>query len=49
MIPIAMGLLQMFGIQINPMIASFAMVISSLTVILNTLRLKRKIGKHKNK
>ena len=41
MIPIAMGLLQSLGIIINPMIASFAMVISSLTVILNTLRLKR--------
>lgn len=44
MIPIAMGLLQIFGIHINPMIASFAMVISSLTVILNTLRLKNKYG-----
>ena len=41
MIPIAMGLLQTFGIRINPMFASFAMVISSLTVILNTLRLKK--------
>ena len=41
MIPIAMGLFQPLGIVINPMIASFAMVISSLTVILNTLRLKR--------
>lgn len=41
MIPIAMGLFQPLGIIINPMIASFAMVISSLTVILNTLRLKR--------
>lgn len=42
MIPIAAGLLSSLGININPMIASFAMVISSLTVILNTLRLKRK-------
>lgn len=41
MIPIAMGLLKPIGISINPMIASFAMVISSLTVILNALRLKR--------
>ena len=41
MIPIAMGLFQVFGIHINPMIASLAMVISSLTVILNTLRLKK--------
>ena len=39
MIPIAIGLLTPFGVTINPMIASFAMVISSLTVILNTLRL----------
>ena len=42
MIPIAMGVLKPFGITINPMIASLAMVISSLTVILNTLRLKGK-------
>lgn len=41
MIPIAMGLLGKWGITINPMIASFAMVISSLTVTLNALRLKR--------
>lgn len=40
MIPVAMGLLKPFGISINPMIASFAMVLSSITVILNTLRLK---------
>ena len=32
MIPIAMGVLKPFGISINPMIASFAMVLSSLTV-----------------
>lgn len=42
MIPVAAGLFTSFGIHINPMIASFAMVISSLTVILNTLRLKNK-------
>ena len=40
MIPIAMGLLKPIGITITPMIASLAMVISSLTVIANTLRLK---------
>ena len=40
MIPIAMGILKPLGLSINPMIASFAMVISSLTVIINTLRLK---------
>lgn len=43
MIPIAMGLLKPFGISINPMIASFAMVISSFTVILNALRLKKNV------
>ena len=41
MIPIAIGVLKPIGISINPMIASFAMVISSLTVILNALRLKK--------
>jgi len=41
MIPVAMGLLHPWGIYINPMMASLAMVISSLTVILNALRLKR--------
>ena len=42
MIPIAMGALKPIGIAINPMIASFAMVLSSMTVILNTLRIKIK-------
>ena len=41
MIPIAIGVLKPFGISITPMIASLAMVSSSITVILNTLRLKR--------
>ncbi|MBQ2835884.1 MAG: copper-translocating P-type ATPase [Clostridia bacterium] len=41
MIPVAIGLFRTWGIIINPMMASFAMVISSLTVILNALRLKR--------
>lgn len=41
MIPVSMGLLKPIGIIINPMIASIAMVISSITVILNALRLKR--------
>lgn len=41
MIPIAMGVLKPFGITINPMIASLAMVLSSVTVILNALRLRR--------
>ena len=41
MIPIAIGILKPIGISINPMIASLAMVLSSITVILNALRLKR--------
>lgn len=41
MIPVSMGLFKPWGISINPMMAGFAMVISSLTVILNALRLKR--------
>ncbi len=40
MIPVAMGLFTNFGISINPMLASIAMMFSSITVILNTLRLK---------
>lgn len=41
MIPLAIGLLKPIGISINPMIASLAMVLSSITVILNALRLRR--------
>ena len=41
MIPVAMGVLAPLGITINPMIASAAMVLSSITVILNALRLRR--------
>ena len=41
MIPIACGILQPLGITMNPMIAAFAMTISSLTVVLNALRLKK--------
>lgn len=40
MIPVAMGLLKPLGISINPMIASLAMVLSSITVIFNALRLR---------
>ena len=40
MIPIACGILQPLGIAMNPMIAAFAMTISSLTVVLNALRLR---------
>lgn len=41
MIPVALGLLSPIGIHINPMIASVAMTLSSLTVIINALRLKK--------
>ena len=43
MIPVAMGVLKPIGISINPMIASLAMVLSSITVIINTLRLKKQV------
>lgn len=41
MIPVAIGILKPIGIKLNPMIASLAMILSSITVIINTLRLKR--------
>ena len=41
MIPIAIGLFTKWGISINPMIASLAMMFSSITVILNALRLRK--------
>ncbi len=47
MLPIAIGILYPFGIVINPMMASIAMTISSITVTLNSLRLKRIIRKIK--
>lgn len=40
MIPIAIGLFIPLNIDLNPMLASLAMMISSLTVVLNSLRLK---------
>lgn len=40
MIPIAIGILEPFGIVLNPMLASLFMTISSLTVVFNSLRLK---------
>ena len=41
MIVIAIGVLRPFGIYITPMIASLAMVFSSISVVLNTLRIKK--------
>ncbi len=41
MIPIAIGVFKNFGLSINPMIASAAMMISSLCVVFNSLRLRR--------
>ncbi len=42
MIPIAIGLFKPFHFVMNPMMASAAMTISSLTVVFNTLRLKNR-------
>lgn len=41
MLPVAIGLLKPLGVSINPMMASIAMVFSSLTVIFNALRLRK--------
>ncbi len=41
MIPVACGALVQFGISLNPMMAALAMTLSSLTVVVNALRLKR--------
>ena len=41
MIPIAAGVLIPLGITMNPMFAAFSMTISSVTVTLNSLRLKK--------
>ena len=40
-IPIACGVLMPFGISLNPMIASLAMSLSSISVVLNALRLTK--------
>ena len=41
MIPVAMGWFRRFGIVIGPSMAGLAMTLSSFTVVLNSLRLKR--------
>ncbi len=41
MIPIAIGILKPFGITLVPMLASMFMMLSSLTVVLNSLRLNK--------
>ena len=41
MIPVAIGLLKPLGISISPMFASISMTISSLTVVFNSLRLRK--------
>jgi len=41
MMPIAMGFFENWGIKMNPMLGSVAMIFSSLTVVLNSLRLGR--------
>ncbi len=40
MIPIALGVFRFAGITLTPMLAGLAMVLSSLTVVLNALRLR---------
>lgn len=40
MIPLAIGLLSKWNINMNPMLGSIAMTLSSITVVLNALRLK---------
>ena len=42
MIPIAIGIFRPVGIVMNPMLAGFAMTISSLTVVFNALRFKQR-------
>lgn len=45
LIPVAAGVLIPWGIQVNPMLASAAMAFSSVSVVMNALRLKRvKLG-----
>lgn len=41
LIPIAMGVLMPFGIEMDPMWAGFAMAMSSVSVVASSLMLKR--------
>lgn len=41
LIPVAAGLFVPFGITVSPIFAAVAMAFSSLSVVLNSLRLKR--------
>ena len=41
MLPLAIGFLKPYGIVMNPMLAGFAMTLSSLTVVWNALRLRK--------
>lgn len=47
MIPIAIGIFSPFGITMNPMFASIAMTLSSITVTVNSLRLRKLSKKDK--
>lgn len=41
MIPVAMGFFEPFGFYLNPSLASFSMIFSSLFVVINSLRLRK--------
>ena len=41
MIPVAMGFFEPFGVSLNPSLASFFMIFSSLFVVINSLRLRK--------
>ena len=41
MMPLAAGIFENIGLTMNPVIASIAMTLSSITVLVNSLRLRR--------